>query len=76
MSGYAALTADPGDVPRLATIGDALTDLNCGSEGAKYYGESKERRLDDGTYKWIREGLGKQVWADGSEHHGEWLGDA
>ena len=77
MSGYAALTADPGDAPRLATIGDVLTDLNCGgSEGAKYYGNSKEQRFEDGTYKWMREGLGRQVWADGSEYHGHWGNDA
>ena len=75
MSGYANLTADLGDTPRLATIGDALTDLNCGSEGAKYYGQSLERRLDDSTYKWLREGLGRQIWTDGSEYHGYWLHD-
>jgi hypothetical protein len=76
MSGYANLTADLGDAPRLATIVDAITDLNCGSEGAKYYGESKERSYDDGTSKWFREGLGRQIWADGSEYHGHWNDDA
>jgi len=81
MSGYANLTADLGDTPRLATIVDALTDANCGSEGAKYYGESKERRFDDEnnstcTYKWFREGLGRQIWTDGSEYHGYWNNDA